>query len=194
MNADVSVRDVMDREYVGVSESDDLLETVELLLREGAEAAVVQRGSEHVGVLSERDVLALLVTGEDLETATVGDAMTESVPTVSPDTILEVAADEMSTRGASRLVVTNGSEPLGVIAERDLLANRAIQARDQSGATQEAVESSAGAPMEAESHTGVGGEVDAGFEEQGICESCGTLAGNLAATNGQLLCPDCRAM
>ena len=85
MNTEVSVREVMDREYVGATESDSLVDTVELLLREDAETAVVLRGSEPVGVLTERDVLAVLVDGPDPETATVGDALTESIPTVSPE-------------------------------------------------------------------------------------------------------------
>jgi len=189
MNVDVTVREMMDREYVGVSESDDLVDTVELLLREDAETAIVQRGSEHVGVLTERDVLATLVGGPDPEDATVGDAMTESVPTVAPDESLDAAADEMSTRSSRRLVVTDGSEPLGIITERDLLASRTYEHGTSKTKTPErtaVVARAAGGGAEMEAAAG------GSFEDQSICEGCGTLTGDLVSFNGQLLCPDCR--
>ncbi len=188
MNADVTVREVMDREYVGVSESDDLLETVELLLREGAETAVVVRGSDPVGVLTERDVLALLVEGPEPDEATVADAMTESIPTIGPDASLEAAADRMSGWEARRLVVTNGGEPLGLITEHDLLTTRTHE--PARGMGEAPVESGPGTAMAVEAET----EAEDTFEDQGICEVCGTFTRDLAAFNGQLLCGDCRDM
>ena len=58
MNENVTVREVMEREFVGVSESDGVLETSELLLREGSDLAVVLRGSEPVGVVTAALVFA----------------------------------------------------------------------------------------------------------------------------------------
>ena len=75
MNRDVTVREVANREFVGVSESDDLLETVELLVAEGSDTALVMQGSEPVGVLTDRDVLELLAAEGGVEGAVVGDAM-----------------------------------------------------------------------------------------------------------------------
>jgi CBS domain-containing protein len=188
MNRDVTVQDVMDREYVGVSESDGLVETVELLLRNDVDTAVVQRGSELVGVLTHEDVLAVVVEGPDPEEAAVGDAMTESVPTVSPDAGLDAAATRMSSRESGRLVVTNGSEPLGIVSERDLLATRTLEGPPQG--PEESLVASTGGETETESTEGEAG----GFEDQSICEGCGTFASDLTVFNGQLLCPDCRAI
>lgn len=194
MNADVTVRDMMDREYVGVSESDDLVDTVELLLREEAETAIVQRGSEHVGVLTERDVLASIVEGPDPEDATVGDVMTASVPTVSPEETLDIAADRMSAQESRRLVVTNGTEPLGIISERDLLATRTadIEQSTVEQSRQAVVAGQAGNSTEAMTEASV--EYQESYEDQSICERCGTFTGDLSSFNGQLLCPDCRDM
>jgi CBS domain-containing protein len=189
MQSDVTVREMMDREYVGVSEADSLVETAELLLRENAGAAVVQRGSEHVGVVSQRDILALLVDGPDPEAAAVGDAMTESVPTIDPGSSLESAADRLATQSSGRLLVTNGTEPLGFITERDLLATRTHQP-GEAGATTPEAEAVNAAMHDAETAA----EVDEPFEEQGICEVCGTLTHDLSSFNGQLLCADCRSM
>jgi CBS domain-containing protein len=190
MNADVTVREIMDPEYVGVSESDDLVETVELLLREEADTAVVLRGSDPLGVVTERDVLSLLVEGPEPEDAVVTDAMSESVPTVAPDASLEAAADRMSAREVRRLVVTNGAEPLGIITEHDLLTARVHQpgTRQEERNDVPAGSSEASVAMETEASP------QDSFEEQGICEVCGTLTRDLAAFNGQLRCSDCRDM
>ena len=193
----------MNREYVGVSESDDLVEVVEVMLREDAETAVVQRGSEHVGVLTERDVLALLVEGPAPEEATVGDAMTESVPTVSPETTLDAAADEMSALSSGRLVVTNGAEPLGVITERDLLASRtygsssgvSAPGQDEPGGSDVTMAADQeGATVEVEATEFRGQSSGDEFRDQSICEACGKLSSDLASFNGQLLCTECRDM
>lgn len=191
MQSDVTVREMMDREYVGVSEGDDLTETVELLLEENAGEAVVQRGSQHVGVVTQRDVLALLVEGPDPEEATVGDAMSESITTIEPDASLESAADRMAAQSAGRLMVTSGTDPLGFVTERDLLATRTHEPGgggvSAGGPGTEAIT----APAH-DAETAV--EVDGPFEEQGICEVCGTLTHDLSSFNGQLRCADCRDM
>lgn len=202
MNAEITVREIMDREYVGVSESDGLIETVALLLEEQKETAVVLRGSEHVGFLTERDVLSLLVGDTDPEEATVADAMTEHVPTVSPEETAGSAADRLSTESARRLVVANGAEPLGVVTEEDLLAGRRYPTErpEASGeAATTATGETAAAPtevgteaLEQRSAETIEQAEDGGFQNQGICETCGSLTQNLSPFNGQLLCPECR--
>ena len=202
MNAELTVREIMDREYVGVSESDDLVETVALLLEEQKETAVVLHGSEHIGVLTERDVLSLLVGDTDPEEATVGDAMTEHVPTVPPEETVDSAADRLSTQSGRRLVVANGSEPLGVVTEEDLLAGRRYPTERAEGpgeATTVVAGETAVAPTDAgtegfeqRSAETIEQAESGGFEEQGICEVCGSLTRDLSPFNGQLLCPECR--
>ena len=186
-NEDVTVQEVMDREYVGVSESDALVETVELLLREEAEAAVVQRGSVPVGVLTARDVLAAVVEGPPPEDASVGEVMTESVPSVGPNTTVERAVSEMSTRSERRLVVTNGTKPVGVVSERDLLAAQAYRTGESAAdlTRRETITAMETATADTD---GAGNR----FQDQSICEGCGALASDLAGFNGQLLCPECR--
>jgi len=190
MSSDATVREIMDREFLGVSESDDLVETVEMLLREDKETAVVLRGSEHVGVLTERDVLACIVEGPDPDEATVADVMTESVPTVAPEETMAAAANELFARPEGRLVVTNGNEPLGVITEQDILAGQSYLSEPTEMATVTATAEPAGSTARTEQEVGNG----EGFEDQGICEACGTLTRNLTVFNGQLLCAECRDM
>ncbi|MFB6308153.1 MAG: CBS domain-containing protein [Haloarculaceae archaeon] len=190
MNRDVTVREVMDREFVGASESDGMVQTVEVMLRSDSESVVVLRGSEPVGVMSTWDVLASVVEGGDHESKTVGDVMTESVPTVAPDRTLSEARDQMSARSTSRLVVTDGAEPLGVVTEHDILtasrlgseAELATDDRQQAAAP---MAGPAGSDTTSDASSG-------GFSEQSICEVCGSFSRDLTSINGQLLCADCR--
>jgi CBS domain-containing protein len=186
MNSEVTVRELMNREYVGVSESDDLVDTVELLLREDADTAVVLRGSDPVGVVTERDILALLVDQPSLDGATVADAMTESLPTVSPDQTLDEAADRMSARSARRLVVMDRGEPLGVITEHDLLAGRVVEPAREATIEATMPGESTGSAMATEE------EPTDNYEDQSICEVCGSFSSDLSSFNGQLVCADCR--
>jgi len=197
MNADLTARDVMDREYVGASESDSLPETVELLLREDATEAVVLRGQEPVGVLTEQDVYAVLAESSNPSEAAVGDAPLTEVPTVAPDVTLDVAADRMATRSASRLRVVDNGETVGVLTEHDILTVRAPQGVDstrrQVEVDADAAAGAAAGAVDAGTRGAFGeGEVDDEFEDQSICEGCGTLTRDLSSFNGQLLCPDCR--
>ncbi|MDG5777676.1 CBS domain-containing protein [Haloarculaceae archaeon H-GB2-1] len=193
MNEDVTVQDVMNREYVGVSESDELLETMQMMVSEDAESVMVLRGDELVGVMSERDVLAYLADEEDVRGATVADAMTESVPRVDPETSLAAAASEMSAQSTKRLAVTNGHRPLGLLTEHDVITTASM-----GPALEERPDAERGLDMTVQAGAGGAARTDStpesGYEDQGICEVCGSLARDLSAFNGQLLCADCRDM
>ncbi|PSP33736.1 inosine-5-monophosphate dehydrogenase [Halobacteriales archaeon QH_10_67_22] len=185
MNDAVTVQEVMDREFVGVTESDEVAETAELMLSEGRESVVVLRGSEPVGVMSQRDALAALI--RDNGDASVGHAMTSTVPTVSPAATISEAADEMSTLGTQRLVVTDGEEAVGLVNEHDLITTSPFD--PETDLTAEPETAVVGQPDE---RAGDAGTAGGGFEDQSICEACGALARDLTTFNGQLLCADCR--
>lgn len=178
MNGDVTVRDVMAREYVGVSEADGVLETIELLLDEDAGCAVVLRGRDPVGLLTQRDVLELLSGEGDPTTATVADAMTPDPDAVDASSTVTAAADALSAAETHRLLVRDGDEVVGVLTERDLLV--ATTTEPTSSPTAEAAVAD---PGEAAAD---------GYASQSICEACGALTRDLADVDGQLLCPDCR--
>jgi CBS domain-containing protein len=189
MDRSVTVQEVMDREFVGVSESDDLRETVELMVGEESECVLVLRGREPVGVLTERDVLEQIVAGT-LDSATVADAMADAPPTADPEMTLSEAADVLSARGTQRLVVTNDEEPAGILTEHDLLSTSPFSQPSAAETPQEeAVLAAGGENSEAISREQA---TEGSYQEQAICEACGTFARDLSAFNGQLLCADCR--
>ena len=193
MNRDVTVQEVMDREFVAANESDNALATVELMIREEAEPAVVLRGSEPVGVLSDRDVLELVVDdAKNPTTASVSDAMTESVPTVGPEYTLAEARDRMAARSTRWLVVSSGGEPDGVVTEHDVLTSSTIGTEIDAANDAASEESHLVDASTSMTTADAGAAESSGFEDQGICEKCGSLHRDLSAFNGQLLCSDCR--
>jgi len=188
MNDPVSVREVMNREYVGASASDDLLETTELLVREGEQTALVLEGNEPVGVVAQADILGYLVSDGDPERATVGDVMTESFPSISPDARLPEARDRMATYSTQWVVVVEDGEPLGTLTGDDILSTARLESEVTAQVGEESDMATTSQAATADGPTAA----EDSFEEQGICSACGTLTRSLASLNGQLLCADCR--
>lgn len=181
MNGDVSVRDVMTREFVGVNEADTVSGVADLMVEGGVDGAIVLRGTSPVGIVDASDVVELVAEGGDVESVPAETTMSNSVPTIDPDASLREARSALATSDARRLVVLEGEEVVGTVSEHDLLAAEA------SFSEVAPTPSPASAP-------GSGADVDDRFSTQSVCEACGSLAESLASVNGQLLCADCREM
>jgi CBS domain-containing protein len=189
MNGSVTVREVMDREFLGASESDDLLETTELLVRSDDEAVLVLRGNDPVGWVTRDDILAHVVGEAATDSATVGEVMNESLPAIGPGAQLPEARDKMATLDASWLLVVEEGEPLGTLTASDILSTSLLEG--ETTAPVETVEQMA-TTGRAATTDGTDSIAEDNFDDQGICSACGTLTQNLSSFNGQLLCADCR--
>jgi CBS domain-containing protein len=184
MNTELTVREVMDREFVGVSESDDVRSVAELLLAEDAECAVVLRGQEPVGLLTERDVLSVVSEGRDPETVSVGDVVLGPIPTVAPDSGVDAAVDTMTAQGRRRLLVTDEGV-VGLLTEHDLLSATTIERYDEPADLDPSLNGDALGDDRAVT-------TDRAVSDQSICQECGALSRDLLERDGRLLCPDCR--
>jgi CBS domain-containing protein len=190
MNGDVTVREVMRREYVGASEADTLVDTAALMLEEDVEAVVVLQGAEPVGILTQRDLLGAAVDHGDLESLQVKHAMTDDPPTVSASESLATATDVMSGTSTRRLLVMGDGEPIGVVSEHDIVTASTLNPR-VNGTTSPDVESE-DIGAEAAAATTEATAADEEYSSQGICEVCGSLSRDLSSFNGQLVCADCK--
>lgn len=177
----LALRDVMSHEFVGVSESDPLLDAVELMRTEETSSAVVLRGSDPVGVVTTERVLDLMVDGEDPSEVSVADVMEDTPESLSLDASVGDAADLMSRTNSPRILVSDDDGVHGVVEARDV----APVMEPRGGATAIPVE-----PRESELASTSTEE----FAEQGVCEVCGNLTQELSAINGELRCPECRAV
>jgi len=84
-------------------------------------ALVLDEESPAPRIITERDVLISVGSGEDPDTERVADHMSDSVISAAPDWSLERAASEMSRRGIRHLVVYDGPELVGVLSMRDIV-------------------------------------------------------------------------
>ncbi|WP_224449340.1 CBS domain-containing protein [Haloprofundus salilacus] len=194
MNTDVTVRDAMEREFVGVSESDPVRAAAELMFEEGADCIVVLRGNEPVGVVSSRAALGVVLDDED-ETP-VSAVMTDPEPIVESEMALVVAEDRMRSEATPWALVVDDGELVGLLTERDILmaatlTQEELRADSQEGASADGSEfgDPGGNLPNAETNGGIDSET---YSSQSICEVCGSLARTLSNVNGQLVCSDCR--
>ena len=87
-------------------------------------SALVMNGSWLGGIVTERDVLRAVASGQDLNEARVRDWMTKDPVTASPDTTTDEAAATMLSSGFRHLPVAQGADVLGVVSLRDVLSAR----------------------------------------------------------------------
>ena len=114
------VQDVMTADVQTISPATAAGEAWEIMKRNRIHHLVVTRGSDVVGVLSDRDVGGR--SGAALRSArTVGDLMTERVLTAEPTTTVRKAANLMRGRSIGCLVVTDRGRVKGIITVSDLL-------------------------------------------------------------------------
>jgi len=118
----MQVRDGMSEVVLTVGPSHTLREAAAMMADKGVGAALVSDDQTPVPcIITERDVLVSVGSGEDPDSERVADHMSDSVISASPEWSLERAAAEMSRRGIRHLVVYDGPELAGVLSMRDIV-------------------------------------------------------------------------
>jgi CBS domain-containing protein len=118
----MEVRTGMSKVVLTVGPAHTLREAARRMSEKGVGAAVViDEESGGPGVVSERDILTSIGCGQDPDTERVGDHMTDTVISASPDWSLERAAVEMARRHIRHLVVVEGGELVGMLSMRDIV-------------------------------------------------------------------------
>jgi CBS domain-containing protein len=117
----VSIADVMSTRIVHVEPGATVLEAIRRMAEADVGSVAVCDGSRIVGIFTERDVLRLAAEGPDFTNVQVGDVMTTSVVTVSPDVGVLDAARLMRERRVRHLPVVEGENVLGMVGIRDVL-------------------------------------------------------------------------
>lgn len=188
MRQSLSVRDVMRRTFVGVSEGDSVAGAAELMHEEGVDGAVVVRGSDPIGILTASDVMAIVAAdGEPTETA-VDTAMRQPAVTVAPDDDIGEAIGAIADHDIGWLAVVSEGDLVGTVTEHDIVtAPSSLSPIDTPEPT------GADTPVPERTRRDTGPE-SATYTTQGVCEVCGSLSRSLDPHNGQLVCEDCRAM
>jgi CBS domain-containing protein len=127
------VREGMSTVVLTVGPGHTLRQAARLMSERKVGAAVVlDPEAEGPGILTERDVLEAIGTGQDPDAELVQDHLTPNLVFASPEWSLEQAAMEMIGRGFRHLVVVDRGEIAGVLSMRDI-----VRCWTQDGATSE---------------------------------------------------------
>lgn len=127
-----SVRDVMHVGLISCGPEACMREIAVMLIEHRVHAiVVVDADGEVLGLVADSDLLAgeWLATDEDslasMRAMTAGELMTAPVVTIAAGDSVEEAAVVLHRDRLSRLVVTEGERPVGVVASSDLVARLA---------------------------------------------------------------------
>jgi CBS domain-containing protein len=84
-------------------------------------AVVIDPEQPGPGIITERDVLQSVGSGQDPNTELVRDHLSPNITFAAPDWSLERAAEAMVAGGFRHLVVVDGGEMVGVLSMRDIV-------------------------------------------------------------------------
>ncbi|HEX4903311.1 MAG TPA: AarF/UbiB family protein [Acidimicrobiales bacterium] len=109
----------MDPVVATVGPGDSVADAAAELHRAGCSALVVLEGEQVVGLLTERDLVRVIVDGADPATARVRDRMRTDVVTVPPGTDPMEARELMGRHGLRHLPVVEGGRVVGLLEQAD---------------------------------------------------------------------------
>jgi CBS domain-containing protein len=131
----VPLADAMTVRVVTVRPDELVQVAIARMLEENVGAVVVCEGHQLVGIFTERDVLRLAGEGTEFGELKLGEVMTRSVLTLTPDVDVVEAARLMRDKKIRHVPVVEGENVLGIVGIRDVmgaLVERVWAAHDES--------------------------------------------------------------
>jgi CBS domain-containing protein len=118
----MQVRDAMSTTVLTIGPNHTLREASrQMLLRKVGAAVVHDPDGAGIGILTERDVLASVGSGEDADEELVTDHLTGELVFAAPSWTLEQAAEAMAHGGFRHLIVLDDGEVAGIVSVRDIM-------------------------------------------------------------------------
>ena len=122
MVASVRVRDAMTERVLTMSPDRSLRDAAQFMTEHNVGAAVILDPEEPgPGIVTERDVVRSLGSGEDPDRELIRDHLTSRATFADADWDLQQAADAMAKGGFRHLVVVREGELCGIISMRDIM-------------------------------------------------------------------------
>ena len=91
-------------------------------------AVVIDPDQDHIGILTERDILDAIGAGQDVDQEVAGAHLTQDVVAAAPDWDIDQAAAAMLRGGFRHLVVCEGNDVIGMLSVRDVVRTWAAAA------------------------------------------------------------------
>jgi CBS domain-containing protein len=120
--AAVKVREAMTEHVLTMTPGRSLRDAARFLVDHNVGAAVILDPEQPgPGIITERDLVRSLGSGEDPDHELVGDHLTSDATFADGDWGLEDAADAMAAGGFRHLVVIDNGDVVGIISMRDII-------------------------------------------------------------------------
>jgi CBS domain-containing protein len=118
----MQVRDGMSSVVLTVNPGHSLREAaVAMAERRVGAAVVIDLEQPGPGILTERDILQAIGSGQDPDRERVSDHLSSQLTFAAPDWSLEAAAEAMVRGGFRHLVVVDGGTMTGILSMRDIV-------------------------------------------------------------------------
>ena len=118
----MQVREGMSSLILTVGPGHTLRDAARQMAERGVGAAVVLDPEQPgPGIITERDLLDAIGTGQNVDTEVVSDHLSMNLTFASPDWSLERAAEAMVRGNFRHLVVVDGGETIGILSMRDIV-------------------------------------------------------------------------
>jgi CBS domain-containing protein len=118
----MQVRDAMSTTVLTIGPNHTLREASrQMLLRKVGAAVVHDPDGEGIGILTERDVLHSVGSGQNTDEERVSDHLTGELVFAAPSWTLEQAAEAMAHGGFRHLIVLDGGDVAGIVSVRDIM-------------------------------------------------------------------------
>jgi len=118
-------KNIMDATFLSMDDGTDALTCVRAMVAARKGYAIVTRGGPQsvVGIVTEWDFLEKVFgTGKDPASVTLREIASPNLQSCSPETPTDEVVTTMARLGIRRLVVRSGTDVVGVITTRNILA------------------------------------------------------------------------
>ena len=118
----ITAKDIMEKPVLAATPQASLRDVaIQLVTNEFSGMPVAATDGRVVGVVTESDIVRILIEGKHLENLTAGEVMTGPPITVNVDTPLEEVMKKLEDNRIVRVPVTNQDRLVGIIARRDVI-------------------------------------------------------------------------
>jgi CBS domain-containing protein len=116
-----SVRDIMIKDLLTISENETALKAAQVMTENGVSSLIVLANDQPIGIVTERDFIKKICIKElKVSSVRVRDMMSRIRTSASPDTPIDVAVQRMVNNRIRRLPIIENGKVVGIITVTDL--------------------------------------------------------------------------
>ncbi len=117
----MEVSEVMTKEVVTVGPHYNVADVASLMDAKGIGSVIVLEDDRVLGILTERDILKVIGSGDDPKNVAAHEALIDDLYTIAPDASIEDAANQMTQAKVRHLPVIQDDKIVGILSIRDVV-------------------------------------------------------------------------